>query len=223
MISNHMHLTRQMDLIPLEVLDTPINIIGAGAIGSFTALSLAKMGFNNITSIDFDQIDVENMNCQFFRFKDIGKLKVDALKELIKDFTNIEITTINDIWRGQLMDGITICAVDNMKTRKELFDAYGRKAFNSLGVIDPRMGAEFSTLHMYNPLSPDELRDYSGSLYSDAESVQERCTAKSSIYCTLGISSIVCTAVKELLVNQRRIKNVMYDLKTCDMDAFYHE
>ncbi len=108
MISENQHLTRQMDLIPLNVLDTPINIIGAGAIGSFTALALAKMGFHNITSIDFDGIDVENMNCQFFRFKDIGSAKVLALQELIEDFTRIKINVVNGMWDGAIMDGITM-------------------------------------------------------------------------------------------------------------------
>ena len=223
MISENQHLTRQMDLIPLHVLDTPINIIGAGAIGSFTALALAKMGFNNITAIDFDHIDVENMNCQFFRFKDIGSAKVIALQSLIKDFTNLEINAVNDAWNGQIMDGITICAVDSMAVRKQVFDAYNRKAFKSIAVIDPRMGAETSALFQYNPLSPSELKEYSNTLYSDEDAVQERCTSKSTIYTTLGISSIVCTAVKELLVNKSRIKNVMYDMKTCDIITSFHK
>lgn len=217
MISENQHLTRQMDLIPLEVLDTPINIIGAGAIGSFTALALAKMGFHNITSIDFDVIDVENMNCQFFRFKDIGKHKVNALKELITDFTNIEIKAVNGEWEGQIMDGITICAVDSMDVRKAVYDAYNRKAFNSLGVIDPRMGAETALMYTYSPTSPSELGEYSKTLYSNENAIQERCTAKSTMYCSLGLSSIICSTVKEMLVDKSRPKSVMYDLKSQDM------
>lgn len=220
MMSENQHLTRQMDLIPLSVLNTPINIIGAGAIGSFTALSLAKMGFNNITSIDFDHIDVENMNCQFFRFSDIGSSKVKALQNLIKDFTNIEITAINDMWKGEILNGITICAVDSMEVRKQVFEAYNRKAFKSLGVIDPRMGAETSMMYTYSPLSPSECDNYSKTLYSDEEAVQERCTSKSTIYCTLGISSVVCATVKEMLVNKTRPKSVMYDIKSQDMITY---
>ena len=221
MISENQHLTRQRDLIPMEVLDTPINIIGAGAIGSFTALALAKMGFHNITSIDFDTIDVENMNCQFFRFKDIGSAKVTALQDLIQDFTNIKINAINEMWNGMIMDGITICAVDNMKVRRQVYETYAKKAFNSKGVIDPRMGAEVAMLYTYNPLSPSELTTYSKTLYSDEDAVQERCTAKSTIYCSLGISSIICATVKEMLVNEKRVKNLVYDLKSHDMIASF--
>ena len=219
MITENQHLTRQRDLIPMEVLSTPINVIGAGAIGSFTLLALAKMGFNNLTAIDFDVIDVENMNCQFFRFKDIGKKKVVALQELVEDFTNVKITAIDDRWNGALMDGITICAVDSMKVRKEVFDAHNRKAFTTKVIIDPRMGAETASLFTYNPISPRELESYSKTLYSDDEAVQERCTSKATIFCVLGISSLICTTVKEFLVNDKRAKNIAYDLKSHDMIA----
>ena len=39
---------RQSDLISESILDTPINIVGAGGIGSLTTLALAKVGFKHI-------------------------------------------------------------------------------------------------------------------------------------------------------------------------------
>jgi tRNA A37 threonylcarbamoyladenosine dehydratase len=77
MVTNK-YLTRQSDLIPEAILSTPITVVGAGAIGSFTVLTLAKMGFNNITVFDDDEIDFVNINNQFYRISDIGKKKVDA-------------------------------------------------------------------------------------------------------------------------------------------------
>lgn len=217
MMSPNQHLTRQLDLIPVEILDTPINIIGAGAIGSFTALALAKMGFNNITAIDFDHIDVENMNCQFYRFKDIGKAKVDALKELIEDFTGIEINAINDTWNGAILEGITICAVDNMKVRKQIFDAHNRKAFRTQAIIDPRMGAETAMMFAYSPVQPKELEEYSSSLYSDEDAVQERCTAKSTMYTACMLSGLVAKTVKNILCKEESSKNLVWDINKDDM------
>lgn len=217
MISENQHLTRQMDLIPLAVLNCPINIIGAGAVGSFTALALAKMGFKNILVFDDDRIDIENMNCQFFRFSDIGKFKVDALKELIKDFTNQEIDIIPTKWEGFSLDGITICAVDSMKVRKNVYDTYFMKAHKSSLVIDPRMGAETAMLFSYNPLKQKDGDSYSKTLYSDEDAVQERCTAKSTIYCVLGLSSLICTTVKNFLVEEIYRSQILFDVKTFDM------
>lgn len=223
MITGNQHLTRQMDLIPLDVLDTPITLIGAGAIGSFTALSLVKMGYHNITAIDYDSIDIENMNCQFFRHKDIGKRKVLALQELIEDFTGITINAINDRWSGSQIDGIVICAVDSMEVRKQMFNTHARKAFKTSVIIDPRMGAEEAMMFTYSPVNPKEIDEYSRTLYSDSDAIQERCTAKSTMYCALGLSAIICSTIKEITVNNTRPKSVVYDLKSQDMMTFRNE
>ena len=42
---------------------------------------------------------------------------------------------------------------------------------------------------------------------------------KSTIYTVMGISSLICTTVKELLVNNKRAKNIAYDMKSHDMIA----
>jgi len=211
------HLTRQADLIPNEALETKINIIGGGAIGSFTALALVKMGYTNITVFDDDTIDVENMNCQFFRHKDIGKLKVDALQELIKDFTNETIEIVADRWTGKPLDGIIIAAVDSMEVRQLIFDAHHKKAMNTSLIIDPRMGAEIALLNCYNPMAIDECKSYAKTLYSDDEATPERCTAKSTIYCALGLSSMVCTAVKNFTVESTYPKNLFFAVTKFDI------
>lgn len=215
--SKHQHLIRQFDLIPLEVLNTPINIIGAGAIGSFTALSLAKMGFNNITVYDNDKIDVENMNCQFFRFSDIGKYKTEALFELIKDFTKTEISYITGLWENKPLEGIVIAAVDNMATRKAILEAHFGANPNTKLIVDARMSAEQALLYTVNPFSTKDKESYSKSLYSDSEAIQERCTAKSTIYTVNIIAGMIVTAVKGFLVDNKCPKNSMIDIKTLDM------
>lgn len=215
--SENAHLTRQMDLIPLTCLDKKINIIGAGAIGSFTALSLAKMGFKDITVFDDDTIDVENMNCQFFRHSDIGKPKVVALQELVKDFTNITIETVQDRWTGAKLEGIIIASVDSMAVRKQIFEAHFKKAFQTELVIDPRMGAETAILASYSPLSIKDGESYSKTLYSDEDAVQERCTAKSTMYCALGLSAMICSLVKAHVTNNDFPKWKVYDIAKFDM------
>lgn len=195
------HLTRQLDLIPLKVLTTPINIIGGGAIGSFTALSLAKMGFNNLTVFDYDKISIENMNCQFFRFKDIGKYKTEALQEIIEDFTGVKINIVTDKWSGTQLPGIVISAVDSMEVRKNIWDAHYKKAFDTKLMIDPRMAAETGLLYCQNPLSITDGDGYETSLYTDEEAVRDRCTSKSTMYGCLSLSAMVCASVKNFLVD----------------------
>ena len=44
---------RQENLVDSSIFDTSVCLIGAGGIGSFTALALAKIGFKNIKKRTF--------------------------------------------------------------------------------------------------------------------------------------------------------------------------
>lgn len=192
----HDHLTRQLDIIPIECLDQKITVIGAGAIGSFTVLSLAKMGFHNISVIDFDDIEIENMNAQFYRFDDVGNPKVIALKRLVKDFTDIEINISYSKYENDVYSGIVISAVDKMDVRKNIWENH-KNNFDTNLIIDPRMAAEEGLIFAMNPLSPKDHKAYELSLYTDDNAVQERCTAKSTMYTSLFLAGQICKIVKD--------------------------
>ena len=194
------HLTRQLDILPIKCLDKSITIIGAGAIGSFTALSLAKMGFEDITVYDFDKIEIENMNCQFYRRSDVGKLKVEALADLVESFTDVKINAINQLFEGDPLNGIVISAVDSMSARQMIWDGQKQSAGVDI-LIDPRMGAETAMLYCMNPHDADDRFSYEKTLYSDDEAVQERCTAKSTTYTALLLSGLVAKAVKDIVTD----------------------
>jgi molybdopterin/thiamine biosynthesis adenylyltransferase len=196
-----LHLTRQLDIIPLDVLGAEITIIGAGAIGSWTALSLAKMGFTNLRVFDFDTISVENLNCQFYRHDQVGQNKTDALKEMIKAFTNEPITVYNERFDGsQTLTPITISAVDSMGARAIIWEAC--KAQYVKWFIDGRMGAENALLYTMSPLNEKDVASYEKTLYSDADANTERCTAKSTMYTANLLAGLICKAVKDLATKQ---------------------
>lgn len=212
------HLIRQYDLIPESLLSAPITIIGAGAIGGWTTLSLAKMGMHDITVFDFDKVSVENMNSQFYRFSDIGRLKVYALDSLIQDFTGINIKTKPIAYTNEVLEGIVICALDSMKARKAVFDAHGMNTFKTWFVIDPRMGAEMASLAVYDPKSSSDCETYKKSLYSDSEGLSEPCTAKATVYTASLISGLVVKAVKDILVKKpNRLNSAMWHIGNNDV------
>jgi molybdopterin/thiamine biosynthesis adenylyltransferase len=214
------HLTRQLDLIPVDILEEPITIIGAGAIGSFTCLALAKMGFSNITVIDFDKIDVVNMNCQFFRFKDIGKFKVDALRDLVKEFTNVEIVSRNERYESGTFRGIIISCVDNMEVRKTIWNNHKEISVGTKLVIDPRMAIEDVLCYAMNPMDPKDIESYDKSLYSDENAVQERCTAKSVMFTVLSISGHVAKILKDKLTEMPYARTTMWSIKNNAQKCF---
>jgi hypothetical protein len=218
-MQNFDHLQRQWDVIPNNVLASKIDIVGAGAIGSFVALSLAKMGFGGITIRDFDSVSIENMNAQFFRFSDIGKPKVVALQSLIEDFTGQQISALNEKYTNQILNGIVISAVDSMEVRKTIWEKAKINPSVRL-VIDPRMAAEQGLIYAMDPKDPKDVRSYEATLYSDNEAVQDRCTARSTMYCVLGIASMVCKIVKDLTTNCCYTRSAMLDVKANNYTTF---
>jgi molybdopterin-synthase adenylyltransferase len=198
-MNDYSHLTRQADLIPLSALNEKITIIGAGAIGSWTTLALAKMGFTDITVYDDDDVTVENMNCQFYRFADIGSKKVVALQKLVEDFTQLVIRAIPRRYEGEeRFPGLVISAVDSMAVRKMIWETHIDSPMTG-AVIDPRMGAENAMLFVMCPNVEVDQMDYRNTLYSDDEAEVEPCTAKSTIYCANMLSGLVAKSVKDLV------------------------
>ena len=58
-----------------------IGIAGAGGIGSNVARHLAQAGTSHLLLVDFDVVAPDNLNRQFYSMDQIGRLKVDCLKQ----------------------------------------------------------------------------------------------------------------------------------------------
>jgi len=210
-------LTRQLELIPDEALAKSITIVGAGAVGSFTALALAKMGYHNLDVYDFDVVDTENMNCQFFRISDIGKPKVEALQDLIQDFIGVEIQINNKRIEptDTIMGDIIITAVDKIEVRRHLFEL---GACNYL--IDPRMGAEYASMQVVDMFDSNAKDNYAKSLYASDEVVHERCTAKATMYTVNLLAGQVAKAVKDVTTGNKYIKTLEWNINSNSLMAF---
>jgi molybdopterin-synthase adenylyltransferase len=64
-------------------------ILGVGGVGSHVLYNLAALGVYTIRIVDFDTVELSNLNRQIlYRESDIGRLKVDAAKKNITEFSN---------------------------------------------------------------------------------------------------------------------------------------
>ncbi len=203
---------RQLDLLPLEVLDTPVVIVGAGAVGSFVALTAAKMGLTRITVFDDDAVDVGNLPGQFYRLSDLGRLKVHALADLIRSFEGVDITAHARRFQGGRLRGVVVAAVDNMASRRAIWEAVQLDPQVSM-LIDCRMGGLVARVHSVVPSDPAAGRRYEASLHADAEAVEEPCSARTILFTVLGISSIATRLVRMHLVGQELPREVVQDFQ----------
>lgn len=74
-----------------------VGIAGAGGLGSNCAVALARVGIGKLVIADFDVISESNLNRQYFFRNQIGRKKVDALKENILAVNPIVKVEQNDI------------------------------------------------------------------------------------------------------------------------------
>jgi len=61
-----------------------VGIAGAGGLGSSVAVSLARAGIGKLIIVDFDRIEISNLNRQQYFWTQVGKVKVRALLENLR-------------------------------------------------------------------------------------------------------------------------------------------
>lgn len=99
-------------------------VVWAWGIGSNSVYCLAKQGIEHIKVIDFDKVEIENTGSQFYREKDIGKYKVEALQEQILEQTGVKIDIVKSKYRASNIKGydIIILALDSLEVRKQVVE-----------------------------------------------------------------------------------------------------
>ena len=104
-----------------------VHIVGCGSVGSTVAENLIRSGVTKMTLWDFDKVESHNIVNQMFRAKNIGRPKVEALKDLLLE---IDPNAGDDIrlrpkgWDGQMMSGYIFLAVDSIDIRRQIVEMH---------------------------------------------------------------------------------------------------
>lgn len=61
-----------------------VAVAGLGGLGSHVAVALARSGVGHLFLVDFDSVDVTNLNRQAYMIPQLGKPKTEALTELLR-------------------------------------------------------------------------------------------------------------------------------------------
>ena len=202
---------RQLDILdPEKLVRLAVTVIGAGAVGSFTTVALAKMGLGDLTVYDDDLVTDHNLPNQFYREVDVGRPKVEALAEIVHAFAGISIKGHQEKYTHQVLAGLVVSAVDSMDARRTI---WRRVRMNPAVVlfIDARMGAEVARVFTVDPTDPDDLRQYQASLHSSDDAFQAPCTARATVYCAAGISALIASTVRQHVAGERMSRELVQD------------
>ena len=104
-----------------------VAIAGLGGLGSNVAYALARIGVGHLHLIDFDVVDITNLNRQQYFMEHIGMYKTDALKSLllkINPYLDIRtdcVKVTDDNLQELFADAAIVCeAFDNPEAKAML-------------------------------------------------------------------------------------------------------
>ncbi|OGU58155.1 MAG: thiamine biosynthesis protein ThiF [Ignavibacteria bacterium RBG_13_36_8] len=79
-----------------KLQNSAVGIAGCGGLGSNAAVALVRAGIGKLILIDSDSVEESNLNRQFFFQTDIGKEKVTALANHLKNINpNVTLDTLH--------------------------------------------------------------------------------------------------------------------------------
>lgn len=205
-------LSRQLDLVSSNNLTDGVTIIGAGSVGSFTALTISKMGVEKIEIFDEDGVDTHNIPNQFYKLQDIGEFKVDALESVLKEFCGVSAKVHNTFYDRQKLNPIVIVATDSMESRWAVWLEFLKQPQTKV-LIEARMGGELGIVYC---VSKKEKKFYEKTLYSDSEAEQLPCSARTIIYNVLMIASIIARTLKGVVKNESIPNEFVFNMANMD-------
>ena len=153
---------------PYTFGETQVDFIGVGATGSRMALGAAKLGIQNIHVWDFDKVEPHNVPNQVFGNNHVGMLKVEALRDIIKEQTGTEITIHPDRVDGsQRLGDVVFLLTDTMASRQKIWNAGLRYKPRVKFMIETRMGKNSGRVYALNPSNPSHVHGWEETLYTD--------------------------------------------------------
>lgn len=138
-----------------KLKNSTIAVIGLGGVGGYSVEALARSGIGNIIIVDYDLVDITNLNRQIIsNVNNIGKSKVEEYQKRIKEinpYTNIiainkklDISNYEEIFKYKI--DFLIDAIDDIPVKQELIK---KCLTNNIRII--------SSMGTGNKLDPSQL------------------------------------------------------------------
>lgn len=208
---------RQLGLIHPDKLKMPILIVGAGSIGSWTALALSKLGCSNITIMDGDIIEEHNAGSQVYKASDSGEQKVSALIDKLNILTDQRVKAVPehfDFDNKEHLDmikqfPIVIAAVDNITVREKL---YRLLKDTPVFYIDARMAGNALEIYTMNGKDANDHKLYEQTLFAEEDTLPVPCSERSVVYNVFIVGGLITDIVARYANAEVPPKEMVMDL-----------
>ena len=116
--------------VTARLKEVTVGIAGLGGLGSNVAVSLARAGIGKLVLIDFDKVELSNLNRQAYFLEHVGMYKTEAISDIIhriNPFISIElkrtIITAENCIKLFKDVSLVIEAVDGAETKEMIIEA----------------------------------------------------------------------------------------------------
>lgn len=189
-----------------------IILAGVGGIGSYVGFLLARMKPAALYIYDDDIVEAVNMSGQLYGQNDLGRSKVSALADMIRNYANYGSTfAVSERFTSDSEPtDIMICGFDNMAARKTFYNKWKshvnskpeKERANCL-FIDGRLAAEeFQVLCIKGDDVFSMGRYETEYLFSDSEADATICSYKQTTFCANMIASYMVNLFVNFCANQ---------------------
>lgn len=189
-----------------------IILAGVGGIGSYVGFLLARMKPASMFIYDNDIVEAVNMSGQLYGQSDLGRPKVSALTEMIRNYAGYSsIFAISERFTTESeASDIMICGFDNMAARRLFFNKWvnhvqskPEKERKNCLFIDGRLAAEeFQVLCIKGDDEYNINRYNNEFLFSDTEADATVCSYKQTTFCANMIASYMVNLFVNFCANQ---------------------
>ncbi len=141
-----------------ELRASAVMIVGCGAVGSFAIEALARTGVGHIIVIDFDNVDISNINRQLVAFDStIGVPKIDVVVARIHDINpDTLVTSYNLFWDENtdldVQPDFVIDAIDTVSSKVSLYKWCAKKKIPLISSMGAALKMDISKIKIA-PLS----------------------------------------------------------------------
>lgn len=205
-------------------LNTSITIGGAGSLGSWLSLYLARTRPHLIMIYDNDKVEETNFAGQFYNSNNLGIYKVDGLYYNIREYCNYGISKRKT--RYEFAKDVsntfnfTFACFDNIESRKEMFYNWLSRNYeykNAL-FIDCRLGFEYFQIYCVK-MRKDDIERYIKTFFDDSEIEDAPCSLKVNTFMPAMASSQMTAFYLNHLVNYKNKDDIrqvpfMYEFHT---------
>lgn len=205
-------------------LNTNITIGGAGSLGSWLSLYLARTRPHSFIVYDDDKVEETNFAGQFYNYNNLEMYKVDGLYYNIREYCHYSISTRKTRYKfgEDRMNtfNFTFACFDNIESRKEMFYNWLSNNYESKNplFIDCRLGFEYFQIYCVK-MRKDDIERYIKTFFDDSEVEDAPCSLKVNTFMPAMAASQMTAFYLNHLVNYKNKDDIrqvpfMYEFHT---------